>query len=94
MTTTASSTITALVVENKRQNLVVQRLPWEPQKYVFTIVDTFDRIQLLCFQCEISLSNATKSELEHFYLSPHYSCSWDNLETDVLQSCTVKINCS
>ena len=64
MTTTASSTITALVVENKRQNLVVQRLPWEPQKYVFTIVDTFDRIQLLCCQCEIiSLSNATKSEL-------------------------------
>lgn len=27
-------------------------------------VDTFDCIQLLCFQCKISLSNTTKSELE------------------------------
>ena len=68
-TNTADSTVTVLVVENKRQSLVADGLPnpvGSPQEYVFTIVDTFDRIQLLCFQREISLSNTTKSELELF----------------------------
>ena len=33
---------------------------------VFTIADTFDRIQLLCFHHEIALSNTTNSKLERF----------------------------
>ena len=36
------------------------------QEYVFTIVDAFDRIQLLCFQREIYLSNTTTNKLERF----------------------------
>ena len=41
---------------------------------IFTIVDTFDRIQLLCFQHEISLSNTTKSELERFIKVFAFTC--------------------
>ena len=49
-TTTASSTVTVIVVENKRQSLVADRLPkiilWEPQEYVFTI-----EIHLIASSC-------------------------------------------
>ena len=70
----------------RRQSLVAR-------EYVFTIADTFDRIQLLCFQREISLSNTTKSELRALSKSSLYlPCSRDKLETDMLRSYTVKIN--
>ena len=57
------------VVENQWQSLVADGLTKSyglPQEYVFTIVGTFDRIQLLCFQREIYLSNTTKNKLERF----------------------------
>ena len=53
-----------------RSRLTYQ-IPWV---YVFTIVDIFDRIQLLCFQREISLSNTTKSELECFIQVLAFTC--------------------
>ena len=73
---TPGSTVTVLVVENKRQSVVdgLTRSRGLPQEYVFTIVDTFNRIQLLCFQREISLSNTTKSEHERFIEVLAFTC--------------------
>ena len=67
-TTTASSTVTVLVVETNGSLVAAGRLKsrGQPQEYVFTIVDAFVPIQLLCFQHEIYPSNTTKSKLERF----------------------------
>ena len=44
------------------------------KEYVFTIVEAFDHIQLLCFQREIYLSNTTNSKREHFIKSSPFTC--------------------
>ena len=84
-TTTASSTVTMIVVENKRQSLEADRLPKIIPCMVATGIfyhrDTFDHIQLLCFQREISFPNATKSEFEHFMKVLTVTCQFRGISS-------------
>ena len=64
-TTTTSSTVTVLAVETNG-SLVADGLPKSCeylQEYVVTIVDSFDHIQLLCFQHKISLPIQQRANL-------------------------------